>query len=125
MIPNYYLQYFYYTNKKLAEQQSWPPSRAEQVQEIEENLLREYAEPDRTDPPEDLMKRGGAYYSTVATQLFNAHYNNLGEVHVVNTRHNGAVAGWPGDWVLEMPTRVDARVFTRRPWSRCRQFALG
>lgn len=108
MIPNYYLQYFYYTEKKLAAQQSWPPSRAEQVQAIEENLLREYAEPERTEPPEDLMQRGGAYYSTVATQLLNSHYNNLGEEHVVNTRHNGAVAGWPADWVLEMPCKIDA-----------------
>jgi 6-phospho-beta-glucosidase len=115
MIPNYYLQYFYYTGKKLAEQQNWPPSRAEQVQEIEENLLREYAEPDRTDPPDDLMKRGGAYYSTVATQLLNAHYNDLNEVHVVNTRHNGAVPGWPEDWVLEMPTRVDAKGIHPQP----------
>lgn len=108
MIPNGYVQYFYYTAKKLADQEKWPPSRAEQVQAIEENLLREYSEPDRTEPPEDLMKRGGAYYSTVATQLLNAHHNDLGEEHVVNTRHNGAVAGWPADWVLEMPCRIDA-----------------
>ena len=108
MIPNGYLQYFYYTPKKLAEQEKWPPSRAEQVQKIEENLLREYAEPGRSEPPEDLMKRGGAYYSTVATQLLNAHYNDLGEEHVVNTRQNGAVPGWPEDWVLEMPCRIDA-----------------
>jgi 6-phospho-beta-glucosidase len=53
------------------------------------------------------MKRGGAYYSTVATQLLNAHYNDLGETHVVNVPHRGAVAGWPADWVLEMPCRVD------------------
>jgi 6-phospho-beta-glucosidase len=26
---------------------------------------------------------------------------------VVNTRHKGAVPGWPADWVLEMPCRVD------------------
>ena len=58
-------------------------------------------------PPPDLMLRGGAYYSTVATQLLNAHYNNLGETHVVNTAHAGAVPGWPSDWVLEMPCRVD------------------
>ncbi len=108
MIPNYYLAYYYYTDQKIADQEKWPPSRAEQVQAIEEGLLREYAEPDRTDPPSDLMKRGGAYYSTVATQLLNAHYNDLGEEHVVNTRHNGAVAGWPADWVLELPSRVDA-----------------
>jgi len=54
------------------------------------------------------MKRGGAFYSTVATQLINAHYNNLGEVHVANVRHNGAIRGWDPDWVLEMPCRVDA-----------------
>jgi 6-phospho-beta-glucosidase len=107
MIPNGYLQYYYYTNKKLAQQEKWPPSRAEQVMEIEKDLLREYSEPDRTQPPADLMKRGGAYYSTVATQLLNAHYNDLGETHVVNVRHNGAVAGWPADWVLEMPCRID------------------
>ncbi len=107
MIPNYYLQYFYYTGHKLAEQDAWPPSRAEQVMEIEEGSLRQYAEPDRTEPPEGLMKRGGAYYSTVATQLLNAHYNNLSETHVANVRHNGSVPGWPKDWVLEMPCRVD------------------
>lgn len=107
MIPNYYLQYFYYTDKKLAQQADWPPSRAEQVMEIEADLLKQYAEPDRSQPPEDLMKRGGAYYSTVATQLLNAHYNDLNEVHVVNVPHRGAVEGYPEDWVLEMPCLVN------------------
>jgi len=107
MIPNYYLQYYYHTGRKLAAQEEWPPSRAEEVMEIEAGLLRQYAEPDRTRPPADLMKRGGAYYSTVATQLLDAHYNDLGETHVVNVPHGGAVPGWPEDWVLEMPCRVD------------------
>jgi 6-phospho-beta-glucosidase len=107
MIPNYYLQYFYHTDHKLADQQKWPPSRGEEVIEIEKGLLKQYADPDLKEPPADLMLRGGAYYSTVATQLLNAHYNDLGEVHVVNVRHQGAVPGWPADWVLEMPARVD------------------
>jgi len=107
MIPNYYLQYYYHTAHKLAAQKQWPPSRAEEVMEIEADLLRQYADPERSEPPEDLMKRGGAYYSTLATQLLDAHYNDLGETHVVNVRHNGAVPGWPEDWVLEMPCRVD------------------
>ncbi|NCF69570.1 MAG: 6-phospho-beta-glucosidase [Chloroflexi bacterium] len=107
MIPNYYLQYFYYTGRKLAAQEKWPPSRAEEVMTIEEELLAQYAEADRTEPPEGLMQRGGAYYSTVATQLLNAHYNDLGETHVVNVPHRGAVPGWPEDWVLEMPCQVN------------------
>lgn len=107
MIPNYYLKYFYYTGKKLEEQKKWPPSRAEEVLEIEKGLLRAYANLDLAEPPEDLMKRGGAYYSTLATQLINSHYNHLGQVHVVNTRNNGAVSDWPADWVLELPAKVD------------------
>jgi 6-phospho-beta-glucosidase len=107
MIPNYYLQYFYYTDKKFGEQKEWPPSRAEAVMEIEKDLLREYADPALTEPPADLMKRGGAYYSTLATQLINSHHNDLGQVHVVNVRNNGAVKEWPADWVLELPAQVD------------------
>lgn len=106
MLPNYYLHYFYNTGKKVAEQDQWPPSRAEEVMKIEEGLLAQYAEPDRTTPPEELMQRGGAYYSTVATQLLNAHYNDLQETHIVNIPHRGAIPGWPEDWVLELPARV-------------------
>lgn len=106
MMPNYYLQYFYHTEKKLAQQQSWPPSRGEEVIEIEKGLLREYADANLHEPPADLMKRGGAYYSTVATQLLNAHYNDLDETHVVNIKNNGAVKEWPAEWVLEIPSKV-------------------
>ncbi|MFQ3672569.1 MAG: 6-phospho-beta-glucosidase, partial [Aggregatilineales bacterium] len=106
MIPNYYLRYYYYTQQAIASQQAWERSRAEEVMAIEQELFSQYAEPDRSQPPAGLMKRGGAYYSTVATQLLNAHYNDLNEEHVVNVRHGGAVAGWPADWVLEMPCRI-------------------
>jgi 6-phospho-beta-glucosidase len=115
MIPNYYLQYYYYTDHKLAEQEAWPPSRAEEVMVIEKELLAQYAEPDRSEPPEGLIKRGGAYYSTVATQLLTAHYNDLGETHVINVPHRGAVTGWPEDWVLELPCRVGRDGFTALP----------
>jgi 6-phospho-beta-glucosidase len=107
MIPNYYLQYYYYTGRKLAAQRDWPPSRAEEVMAVESDLLRQYADPAQVEPPADLMKRGGAYYSTAATQLLHAHFNDSGETHVVNVPHRGAVPGWPEDWVLEMPCRVD------------------
>lgn len=107
MIPNYYLQYFYYTDKKLRSQEKWPPSRAEEVMAIEKDLLREYTDPALTEPPDDLMKRGGAYYSTLATQLIDSHFNDLGQIHTVNIRNNGAVREWPADWVVEIPARVD------------------
>ncbi|HTX90096.1 MAG TPA: 6-phospho-beta-glucosidase [Anaerolineales bacterium] len=109
MMPNYYLQYYYQTDHKMDLQAKWPPSRGEEVIKIEAGLLKQYADPKLNEPPADLMLRGGAYYSTVATQLLNALYNDLGETHVVNVRHNGAVPGWPADWVLEMPAKVDKK----------------
>ncbi|MDY6846143.1 MAG: 6-phospho-beta-glucosidase [Chloroflexota bacterium] len=109
MLPNSYLRYYYYTHKMLEQQDDWPPSRAEEVFDIETDLLKSYKDKRLSEPPKDLMKRGGAYYSTVATQLLNAHYNDLDEVHVVNTRNNGAVPSWNKDWVLEMPCRINAK----------------
>jgi 6-phospho-beta-glucosidase len=115
MLPNYYLRYYYHTDRILAAQEKWPPSRGEEVINIEAKLLQQYAETDRTEPPADLMKRGGAYYSTMATQLLNAHYNDTGEIHVVNVRHAGAVPGWPEDWVLEMPCKINRNVIHPLP----------
>ena len=107
MIPNSYLAYFYEEKRKIAEQGQWPPSRAEHVMVLEKELLDYYQDTAQINLPESLMKRGGAYYSTVATAILSAHYNNLGETHIVNVNHKGAVRGWEHDWVLEMPCRVD------------------
>ena len=112
VIPNSYHQYYYFTEKKLKEQQKWPPSRAEEVMKIESDLLRQYSDPDRAEPPVDLMKRGGAHYSTVATQLLDAHFNDLNKVQILNVPHNGAVPGYPRDWVLEMPCMVNKEGIT-------------
>ncbi len=108
MIPSYYLKYFYRTPHAVSQQEAWPPSRAEQVMAIEEGLLAQYADPALTEPPPELEKRGGAYYSTAAVQLLQAIHNDEGAIHVVNVPNAGAVPGWPEDWVLELPCRVDA-----------------
>ena len=105
-IPSYYLRYYYRTASVVARQEG--PSRAEQVMEIERTLLEEYANPALTTLPPKLMERGGAHYSTAAAWLIDSLHNDLGDVHVINTRHLGAAPGWPADWVCELPCRVDA-----------------
>ena len=125
MIPNYYLQYFYHTDKKLKAQEAWPPSRAEEVIAVENDLLRQYADPVLNDPPADLMKRGGAYYSTMATQLLTSHYNDLGETHVVNVSNHGAIADWPAHWVLEIPSIVKRGAITPIPAEPLPQSCFG
>jgi 6-phospho-beta-glucosidase len=92
----------------LRQQAEGRPSRAEQVIEIERTLLDQYADPLLDTMPDELMERGGAYYSTAATQLIESIALDLGEVHIVNTRQGSAVPGVPSDWVMELPCRVDA-----------------
>ncbi|MGI6376541.1 MAG: 6-phospho-beta-glucosidase [Anaerolineae bacterium] len=104
-----YLQYYYNTERVLAQQREGGPSRAERVMAIEGDLLKRYGEPELTALPEELMERGGAYYSTVAVQLIEAIVTDLDQVHIINTRHGEAVPGVPADWVLELPCRVGAR----------------
>jgi len=115
MIPNYYLHYYYETGRVLVEQQHWPPSRAEKVMKIEKDLLELYADPALNTVPEELMRRGGAYYSTLAAELVDSHHNDLGNVHVVNVPNQGAVQDWPDDWVLEVPCKVDRNGFHPLP----------
>jgi 6-phospho-beta-glucosidase len=107
VIPNDYLEYYFQTAKKVALQKKWPPSRAEEVMQVEKDLLAQYADPACDTIPVELMQRGGAYYSSVAASMIDAYWNDLGETHIANVTHNGQVKGWEKEWVLEMPCRVD------------------
>ncbi len=107
MIASYYLKYFYRTAAAVRQQESWPPSRAENVMKVEADLLALYADPSIDVPPAELEKRGGAFYSLAAVQLLRSIHNSDNMVHVVNVPNEEAVASWPADWVLEIPCRVD------------------
>jgi 6-phospho-beta-glucosidase len=118
MLPNSYLRYYYYTQKMVEKQNLWPPSRAEEIFEIEKTLIEKYSDPTQESMPEELLERGGAFYSTVAVQLLNAHLNDLNEIQILNVRHNGAVAGWDPDWVLELPCRISVNGIMPLPAER-------
>jgi 6-phospho-beta-glucosidase len=125
VICTYYLRYYYRTASVLREQAEGNPSRAEQVMEIERTLLGQYADPGLDTMPEELMQRGGAYYSTVAAQLIEAIARDVGEVHIVNTQQRGAVPDVPADWVMELPCRVDAQGVHPLPTDSLPPFADG
>jgi 6-phospho-beta-glucosidase len=115
VIPNDYLEYYFQAKRKIALQEGWPPSRAEQVMTVEKELLTHYADPNCVQVPEGLMARGGAYYSSVATSIMNSYWNDLGQTHIANVAHNGQVRGWEKEWVLEMPCLVDRKGVHPKP----------
>jgi 6-phospho-beta-glucosidase len=107
VVPSYYLRYFYLENAVLAEQRTGTP-RAEQVAEIERELMRLYRDPELTEKPALLERRGGAFYSEAATQLVTALASDSGDVQVVDVRNEGVIAGLADDDVVELPARVGA-----------------
>ena len=107
-IPSYYLRYFYLTDEVLREQLSGAKrSRAEEVMAIEEGLLEMYRDPNLTEKPKLLEKRGGAYYSEAAAQLIASLHDGTGDDQVVDIRNDGAIPDLPADAVVEIPARID------------------
>lgn len=106
MIPCPYHRYYYMTDRILAEEMAaaapgGPGTRAEQVQAVEERLFELYRDKNLTEKPQELEKRGGAYYSEAAISLISAIYNDKREIHTVNTTNRGTIANLPPDCVVE------------------------
>jgi 6-phospho-beta-glucosidase len=106
-VPSYYLRYFYATDEVLREQVSGrKKSRAEEVMEIERGLLEMYRDPNLTEKPALLERRGGAYYSEAAAQLIASLQADSQDQQVVDIRNDGALPDLPDDAVVEIPARV-------------------
>ncbi|MBW2370737.1 MAG: 6-phospho-beta-glucosidase, partial [Deltaproteobacteria bacterium] len=110
MLPNPYLKYFYSTGKMLeneVKERDGKGTRGEVVQKVEKELLTLYAQKDRTKAPEELSKRGGYMYSTVACELIASLALGDEKHHIVNTKNNGAITGFPDDYIMEISAIVD------------------
>jgi 6-phospho-beta-glucosidase len=104
-IPSYYLRYFYTEDERLAEMRTERP-RAQEVAEIERELLGMYRDESLTEKPALLERRGGAFYSEAATQLVAALASDSGDAQVVDVRNGGTLGGLADDDVVEVPARV-------------------
>ncbi|MET0854260.1 MAG: 6-phospho-beta-glucosidase [Microterricola sp.] len=104
-VPSYYLRYFYAHDVVLGEQRV-EPTRATAVLEVERSLLEIYADPTVNTKPEQLEKRGGAFYSEAAVELIASLQSNRGDTQVVNLANNGTMPFLPDDHVIEVPATV-------------------
>jgi 6-phospho-beta-glucosidase len=105
-VPSYYLRYFYDHDAVVAEQRRSRP-RAEEVADIERELLARYADERLEEKPELLSKRGGSGYSDAAVELLGSLLGSAGAGrHVVNVENNGTLPFLGDDAVVEVPARV-------------------
>jgi 6-phospho-beta-glucosidase len=93
-------------------------TRAEQVKEIETRLFEMYRNPKLTTKPEDLSKRGGAYYSDAACECISAIYNDKHEHMVVSTENRGALPDLPADSIVEISCEISARGAEPIAWGK-------
>jgi 6-phospho-beta-glucosidase len=105
VVPSYYLHYFY-DHDHVVEDQRRNGTRAEEVAEIERELLDLYAEETLDEKPELLGRRGGAFYSEAAVELLAGLFGRGADRHVVNLRNDGTLDFLPADAVVEVPARV-------------------
>ena len=113
-IPSYYLKYYYRFDEVLREQVAGEQTRAEEVMDIEDELLVMYRNPNLTEKPKLLERRGGAFYSEAAAQLIASLHDGRGDIQVVDIR-NGPLPGesgpralsdLPDAAVVEVPARI-------------------
>jgi 6-phospho-beta-glucosidase len=101
-IPSYYCSYFYTQEKQIQKCREAEKTRGEICLEIEEKLLKQFADENLCIKPPELAERGGALYSTAALSAVDSICNDKGEVHVIAAKNNGAVPFMADDDVIEV-----------------------
>ncbi|MCL9978114.1 6-phospho-beta-glucosidase [Enterococcus faecium] len=112
MIPCGYHRYYYREEEMLEhalEEYQTIGTRAQQVKETEAELFELYKDPELDHKPEQLQKRGGAYYSDAACETIASIYGNKETQIVVSTKNDGAVPDLPADCVVEVTAYVGAQ----------------
>ena len=117
-IPNDYLQYFFYHDRKLNEQKTAPQTRGEACVDIETRLLSYYAdERNRTVPPM-LAERGGHLYSEAAIALIASLSGVEPGYHVIDVQNQGVIGFLPNNSVIETCCYVEKNSIRRVPLTK-------
>ncbi len=121
LLPCGYHRY-YYAEKEMLEHSledlKSDATRAEQMHEVERALFEIYKDPKVYKKPEQLNKRGGAYYSDTACECISAIYNDKGIHMVVSTRNKGAVPCLDPDSIVEVSCLISAKGAEPIAWGK-------
>jgi 6-phospho-beta-glucosidase len=106
-VPSYYLRY-YWAHDAVVEEERGRTTRAQEVAEIERQLLEMYTDPSLNTKPELLTHRGGAFYSEAAVALLASLLTDGRDRQVVNVRNNATLPFLPDDAVIEVSATIGA-----------------
>ncbi len=98
----YYFQKDDMLNHMLKDYNEEGKTRATEVMEVEASLFEKYQNESLDVKPEELEKRGGAYYSDAACNLIASIANDRKDIQVVNTKNQGAITFLPYESAVEI-----------------------
>ena len=110
-IPTSYFKYYYHANRVFEKQKDQPKVRAEQLMELEAQVMKDY-ETGTEGLPDALLQRGAHWYGAIVAPVMLAHANNANEVYTLNVVNRTTVKWMPEDAIVETPTLVSAHGFT-------------
>lgn len=107
VIPSYYLQYYYYNDEMVGKLVRKGKTRAQEVMEIEQDLLPYYQEVAAQNQPSLWKKRGGDWHAEMMVGLVSSIANDKQDLSIVNVPNRGTVTGIPDDKVVEVTALID------------------
>jgi len=110
-IPTSYFRYYYHSNRVLEKQKATSQVRAEQLMELQDQVMADY-ETSKGGLPDSLLQRGAHWYGASVVPVMLAHANNANEVHIVNLVNNGTVEWMPKKAIIETQALVNRHGLT-------------
>ena len=121
VLPCSYHRYYYITEQMLKdelEEFKNNTTRAESVKQTEAELFEIYKDEKLDYKPEQLSKRGGAYYSDAACELISSIENDKRKQMVVCTVNKGAIYDLPYDSTVEISSIVTKHGVEPLTWGK-------
>lgn len=109
-IPTSYFKYYYHSDRVFEKQQAQDTVRAQQLMELEAQVLSDYEEK-KGSVPDSLNQRGAHWYGAIVVPVMLAHANSANEVFTLNVVNGTTVSWMPENAIIETPTLVTGHGF--------------
>ena len=109
-IPTSYFKYYYHPERMLLKQRG-QKTRAEQLLELEAQILADYENEQLDRLPDSLEARGAHWYDDIVVPVLLAHLNDSRAVFTLNVANGAAVPWLPPEAIVEVPTVVTRHGF--------------
>ena len=104
-IPTSYFKYYYHSNRVFETQSKQEKVRAEQLLDLENQILEEYASESGV-LPASLKQRGAHWYGASVVPVMLAHTNDANQVFILNVVNGTTIPWMPADAIIETPALV-------------------